>query len=82
VLKCSLLFDWKEGLVVVEAELLDDFGEVDFFGDDVAAVEYAEDALAHGGDVAGVGEVAVLEDDFAVDDDDHGRGLAGLEPGA
>lgn len=66
--------------VVVEAELFDRFVGVDFSGDDVAAVEHAEDALADRGDVAGVGEVSVLEDDLAMDDDEHGGGLAGFEP--
>ena len=69
-----------KGLVVFEAELLDGLVGIDLAGDDVVAVEHAEDALADGGDLARMSEVAVLKDDFPVDDDDHCGGLSGLQP--
>lgn len=72
----------QERLHVVQSDLLHGLVDVDRPVGDVLAEEHPEHALADRCDLADVRQVAVLEQDLAVDDDHQRRRPVGLEPGA
>ena len=78
-----MFLDGQERHVVVEGRVeLDRLVDVDGVVRDVFAVEHAEDALADGGDFAGVRDISVREDDAALHDHHHGARVLRFDPGA